>query len=202
MLVMLTIAQKLKFFKHLFTIIIIYLLHFSPLGFPIQETALIDLDAREAKFLKLTLAGIGSLTGPSMFKSLYYELLVVRDQDHVPAGQDEILCLLARQVKSVLLLKLSAGHLESFAELGQGNVVAPRDFPVVLQLLGVPDIDQERSAFTEQGCQLLKSYNTHGRVHSTRSARKLRNRSHYMYIAHPTPPLHTTIPGVRLCQNG
>ena len=71
MLVMLTIAQKLKFVKHLFTIIIIYLLHFSPLGFPIQETALIDLDAREAKFLKLTLAGIGSLTGPLPIENHY-----------------------------------------------------------------------------------------------------------------------------------
>ena len=147
----------------------IYLLHFSTLGLPIQETALIYLDAWEPKFLKLTLAGIGSLTRPSIIKS-YYKYWF---RPGLPAGQDKILGFPAREVKSVLFFKLSAGHLESFAELRQGNVVAPWDFPIFLQLIGVPDINQERSAFTEKDCQLLKSNNTHGRVHWTRSAVKL-----------------------------
>ena len=85
----------------------------------------------------------------------------------LPAGQDKILGLLARKAKSVLFLKLSVAQLESFGQLRQGNVVAPRDFTIILQLIGVPDVNQDSSAFSEQGCQLLESYNTHGRVHSS-----------------------------------
>ena len=111
-------------------------------------------------------------------------------QTRLPAGQDQILALLAGKVKSVLFFKLSAGKLESFGKLRESNVVAPRDFPIVLQLVGVPHINQDRSAFTEQGSQLLKSDDTHVRVHCPSSERKLRSRTKIRLEQGASHPCH------------